>query len=72
MAKTTLASAAEDLPEFLTVKQVSERLQLSKSFLYELLASGRIRSVKVGAARRIPADAVREFVASLTLIGGAR
>lgn len=66
MATTTLAPAADDLPQFFTVRQLSDRFQLSKSFLYEQLASGRLRSVKIGAARRIPADAAYEFARSLT------
>jgi excisionase family DNA binding protein len=33
--------------------------------VYELLRSGELRSVKIGASRRIPTDAVVEYLAGL-------
>lgn len=49
-----------------TVADVMRLTQLGKSKVYDLLRSGQLRSVKIGACRRIPADALREFVASLS------
>jgi excisionase family DNA binding protein len=40
-------------------------LRLSKTVIYELIRSGRLRSVKQGRARRIPATAIRDYIALL-------
>ncbi|WP_238422705.1 excisionase family DNA-binding protein [Gordonia sp. 'Campus'] len=39
------------------------RLSVGNSKGYELLKSGELRSVKIGSARRIPEDAISEFIA---------
>lgn len=44
----------------------NEILCISQSKGYELLASGRLRSVLIDGARRIPESALVEFQASLT------
>ena len=40
-------------------------LSLSRSVIYELIRSGRLRSVTEGRSRLIPASAVAEYVALL-------
>jgi len=40
-------------------------LSLSRSVIYEQLRSGRLRSVKEGSSRRIPASAIADYVALL-------
>ncbi|WP_327590305.1 helix-turn-helix domain-containing protein [Nonomuraea sp. NBC_00507] len=40
-------------------------LRLSRRYLYEEIRSGRLRSVKAGRARRVPASAIAEYVALL-------
>ncbi len=40
-------------------------LSLSRTVIYELIRSGRLRSVKEGRARRIPAAAIRDYIALL-------
>ena len=50
----------------LTVEEAARRLSLGRTKVYEELATGRLRSVQVGRARRIPVDALAEYVASLT------
>jgi excisionase family DNA binding protein len=55
-----------DGQQLLTVPQVAEALNLSKAKIWALVSSGRIRSVKIDASRRVPVEAVDEFVASLT------
>lgn len=40
-------------------------LSMSRSVIYEQLRSGRLRSVRQGRARRIPAAAIAEYVALL-------
>lgn len=48
-----------------TVEDTTKALRLSRSELYEQMSAGRLRYVKVGRARRIPAVALSEFVALL-------
>jgi excisionase family DNA binding protein len=49
----------------LTVEQAAHKLNIGRSMLYELLQSGILESVRIGSCRRIPADALSEFVARL-------
>jgi excisionase family DNA binding protein len=49
----------------LTVEEAAEALNISRSKLYELLQSQELGSVKIGKVRRIPTDAVHEYVAAL-------
>ena len=46
----------------LTADEAAEALSLSRSTLYVELASGRLESIHVGRARRIPADALETWV----------
>jgi excisionase family DNA binding protein len=48
-----------------TVSEATSILSLSRTMIYELLRSGRLRSVREGAARRIPAQAIADYVALL-------
>jgi excisionase family DNA binding protein len=43
----------------------AQLLGLSRTKVYELMASGQLRSVKIGAARRVSATALADFVARL-------
>jgi excisionase family DNA binding protein len=47
------------------VSEVMKMLRMGRTVIYELIRSGRLRSVKEGRARRIPAAAVREYIALL-------
>ena len=47
------------------VRDVMRMLRLSRTVVYELIRSGRLRSVKQGRTRRIPATAIREYIALL-------
>jgi excisionase family DNA binding protein len=49
-----------------TPEEASSILRISRSAVYELLAQGQIDSFKVGRSRRIPLDALAEFVNRLT------
>lgn len=56
----------QDVPRRLhLVEEAAEALSLSRTMVYELIRTGELRSVKVGRARRVPADAIDEFVANL-------
>lgn len=47
------------------VTDAMRMLRLGKTVIYELIRSGRLRSVKQGRARRIPAAAIRDYIALL-------
>ena len=44
------------------VQEVTEALGLSRSTIYEQMRAQRLRSVKVGRSRRIPVEAIGEFI----------
>jgi excisionase family DNA binding protein len=46
-------------------EQAAEALSIGRTAVYALIRSGRLRSVKVGGLRRIPAGALVEFVRHL-------
>jgi excisionase family DNA binding protein len=46
----------------LRVEEAAEALQMSRSKLYEMIASGEIPSVTIGRSRRVPAEALRRRV----------
>jgi excisionase family DNA binding protein len=52
-------------PLLYRVPEVVEMLGLSRSVVFELLRSGRLRSVTQGRARLIPASAVLDYVSLL-------
>lgn len=57
--------------ELLTVPEARARLRLGHTKFYELLRAGRVRSVKIGTRRLVPADAIAEYIASLAAQGGS-
>lgn len=46
----------------LSPKEAAEMLSVSRSKLYELLAAGKLRSVRIDGCRRIPVDVLRTYV----------
>lgn len=51
----------ENLPLFLTVCEAGKVLRVGRSTAYELVRSGRLRSVRVGKQIRVPKQALAEF-----------
>lgn len=49
-------------PELLTVPEVMARLKVGRTKVYDLIRTHRISSIKIDGARRVPAEAVREFI----------
>jgi excisionase family DNA binding protein len=47
------------------VKDAMRLLNLSRTVIYDLLRTGRLRSVQQGRARLITAEAIREYIALL-------
>lgn len=53
------------MPVLYSVGEAAEALRLSRSVIYELIRSGRLRTVKQGRRRLVPLRALEEYVASL-------
>ena len=49
----------------LTVEEVAEELRLGRSTVYALIGQRRLRSVRIGRARRVTRTAMVEFVEEL-------
>jgi excisionase family DNA binding protein len=49
----------------LTTTEAAQALGIGRSKLYELIRTGAVESVRIGGSRRIPAEALKAFVASL-------
>jgi excisionase family DNA binding protein len=47
-------------------EEVAEALSIGRSTVFHLMRSGELRSVKIGKSRRVPVDAVTEYVAGLS------
>lgn len=48
-----------------TVEVAASLLSMGRSKTYELIASGELEAVAIGRSRRVPIDAIDEFVARL-------
>ncbi len=66
-ARPTSPRAVPDVEQALLyrVADVMPILNLSRTVIFEQIRTGRLRSVKQGRTRLIPASAVREYVALL-------
>jgi len=49
----------------LTVPEAAEALAISRSKLYELLATSAVASIRIDGSRRIPLSALEEYVSRL-------
>ncbi len=49
-------------PELLKVPEVMAQLKVGRSKVYDLIRTRRLASIKIDGCRRIPADAVRDFI----------
>jgi excisionase family DNA binding protein len=52
-------------PLLLRVEEAARLLSLSRSKVYELIGSGRLRVVHVDRSLRVPMDSINEFIGSL-------
>lgn len=59
------AATASGSELLVSVPEAARRLGISQSTALELVASGRLGSVKVGARRLVPVAALERFVADL-------
>lgn len=53
----------------LTAKEAADALGIGRSKVYELIMSGKLESVRIGGSRRVPVEALRDFVDSLRKSG---
>jgi excisionase family DNA binding protein len=61
----TAAPVAVPKRDLYRVPEARERLSMSRSVIYEQIRSGRLRSVRQGRTRLIPAVAIDEYVSLL-------
>jgi excisionase family DNA binding protein len=52
-------------PLLLTAEQVATALSICRTKVYELIRTGQLESVQIGSSRRIPVDAVSDYVERL-------
>ena len=52
-------------PLLLTPAEAAVSLRLARSTIYELMGAGQLPSVRIGRARRIPVQALRDFLVGL-------
>jgi excisionase family DNA binding protein len=47
------------------IENAGEQIDMGRTSMYHLVKTGELRSVKIGRSRRIPADALEEYVEKL-------
>jgi excisionase family DNA binding protein len=52
-------------PLLYRVEEAAEALRVGRTQVYALIRCGALRTVKIGGSRRVPVDAVAEYVANL-------
>jgi excisionase family DNA binding protein len=52
-------------PVVLTPEETARALRIGRSKVYDLIRTGKLRSVKIDGSRRIPMSAIMDFVARL-------
>jgi excisionase family DNA binding protein len=55
----------------LTVEAAAESLGIGRTLMYALIRAGAVESVRIGRLRRVPADALVEYIARLRESAGA-
>jgi excisionase family DNA binding protein len=49
----------------LTVEEAADVLRVGRSLMYELIARGAIKTVRIGRLRRVRPEALADYIASL-------
>jgi excisionase family DNA binding protein len=68
---TVTEALAEALARLHNIEGAQERLGVGRSKIFELIASGELRSVRVGRRRLVPEQAIIDFIARLDEQAGA-
>ena len=66
-----MEQSVEPIARLHPIESAMDRLGLRRSKVYELLASGQLRSVKVGRRRLVSEAALVEFIESLDASGSS-
>jgi excisionase family DNA binding protein len=48
------------------VEEAAEQLGMGRTKVYELVAKGELASIQIGKSRRIPVQAIRDYIAERT------
>lgn len=59
-------NSISEMPLTLRVEELMPILNIGRNTAYELVRSGKIRSIKVGRQLRIPRDAIEDFLAGIS------
>lgn len=62
--RSIFMSENNEMVQVLTVEDLARILAISKNTAYDLVRSGKIRSVKIGRTYRIPKAALEEYLKS--------
>ncbi|MFF2792159.1 excisionase family DNA-binding protein [Streptomyces sp. NPDC058049] len=64
-AHVAASHAADPTLVLLTVEEAARRLSIGRTTCFHLIGSGQLESVPIGRLRRVPAEAVHDFLARL-------
>ena len=56
---------AAEVARLNSIEQVQTRLGVGRSMVFELIGSGKLRSVSIGRRRLVPETAIAEFIEAL-------
>lgn len=62
MSTTAKMTASSVAPVVYRVDEAAEALRISRDTIYELIRSGRLRTIKVGTRRLVPLVSLHEYV----------
>jgi excisionase family DNA binding protein len=60
-----MSALINEPPRCLRVEDAARLLNVGRSTAYDLIRSGRLRSVKIGRRRLVPRDALEELLTAL-------
>lgn len=63
--KEELSATSSPEKLLLTTSEAAERLGIGRTTLYELIRAGKLRTIKIGRRRLIPATAIPKMIATL-------
>jgi excisionase family DNA binding protein len=55
----------QESPLLVTTDEAAQRLGVGRTMVFKLISRGDLESVKVGRLRRVPADAISDYVQRL-------
>ncbi len=56
---------AAEVARLNSIEQVQTRLGIGRSMVFELIGSGKLRSVSIGRRRLVPETAIADFIEAL-------